>query len=78
MSEDAYVAHRGATTGNHMHLHADETCAGLSNAVAVREATDGEIEARDWCGTCTGDVDKSGGDWGPYRAALNHAEEVSD
>ncbi len=78
MSEEAYVAHRGRTVGNHMRLHTDEDCASLSNAVAVREATEGEIEAREWCGTCTGTVENGCGDWSAYRAAVEHAEEVSD
>ncbi len=70
MPEEAYVAHRGATTGSHMRLHASEDCPSLRNAVAVREATPGEREAREWCGTCVGEPVNDDPDWGPYRAAV--------
>jgi hypothetical protein len=80
MSEEteAYVAHGGRTVGRQMRLHTREDCAGLSNAVAIRPATDSEIESREWCEQCTGEIVNDEPDWGAYRAAVARAEEVSD
>jgi len=73
--EQAYVATGGRYTGRHKRLHGDRDCRSLANAVDVREATQGEIDSREWCGTCTGDPDRSGGTKAYYNAAVAAGKE---
>lgn len=69
--EEPLVACGGMTSYTGMKLHGDRDCPSLQNAVDVRPATDGEIESREWCGTCVGEPERGSPDWSAYRAAAN-------
>jgi len=70
----AIVAAGGATVGQGMRLHTDESCPCLGNAVETREATAGERRSREWCETCTGDTIQRP-DFSAYNALVAAAED---
>jgi len=74
INEQAFVACGGVNSGTHKSLHTERDCQRLKQANDVREATQGELQSRDWCDFCLGLVNQSDPDLSVYNAAVSVGE----